>query len=67
MIKEIWEQLQKRAEYAVASRNLELMYETYGMVKMAREMCAITKEQFAALNEKLVRKGINDPRAYDTK
>lgn len=65
MIKEIWEQLQKRAEYAVASRNLELMYETYGMVKMAREMCAITKEQFDALNEKLVRKGINDPRAYD--
>lgn len=65
MIKAIWEQLQKRAEYARASRNLELMYETYGMVKMAREMCAITKEQFDALNEKLVRKGINDPRAYD--
>ena len=65
MIKEIWEQLQKRAEYARASRNLELMYETYGMVKMARELRAITKEQFDALNEKLVRKGINDPRAYD--
>lgn len=65
MIKAIWEQLQKRAEYARASRDLELMYETYGMVKMAREMCAITKEQFDALNEKLVRNGINDPRAYD--
>ena len=65
MIKEIWEQLQKRAEYAVASRDLELMYETYGMAKMAWGLCAITKEQFYALNEKRVRKGINDPRAYD--
>lgn len=65
MIKEIWEQLQKKADYARASRNLCRMYEAYGMAKMAREMCAITKEQFMELNEKLVKRGINNPKSYD--
>lgn len=45
MIKEIWEDLQKQANYAVASKNKELMYEAYGAAKMARKMCAISAEQ----------------------
>lgn len=39
MIKEIWEDLQKQANYAVASKNKELMYEAYGAAKW-RERCA---------------------------
>lgn len=42
MIKEIWEDLQKQANYAVASKNKELMHEAYGAAKMARKMCAIS-------------------------
>lgn len=64
-IKAIWDDLQRQAEYARASRSRELMYETYGAAKMARKMCAITEEQFMVLNKKLVTKGINDPRSYD--
>lgn len=37
MIKEIWEDLQKQANYAVASKNKELMHEAYGAAKMARK------------------------------
>ena len=39
MIKEIWEDLQTQANYAVASKNKELMHEVYGAAKMARR-CA---------------------------
>ena len=62
MIKEIWEDLQKQANYAVASKNKELMYEAYGAAKMARKMCAISAEQMRELNTKLVRNGINNPK-----
>lgn len=65
MIKEIWDDLVKQAEYARASRNRDLMYEAYGAAKMARKMCAISHEQFMQLNEKLVRNGINEPSSYD--
>lgn len=65
MIKEIWDDLVKQASYARASRDRELMCEVYGAAKMARKMCAITKEQFVELNEKLVEKGLNNPKAWD--
>jgi len=65
MIKEIWEDLMQQAKYARASRSLTLMHETYGAAKMARKMCAISQEQFAKLNELLVKNGINKPSAYD--
>ncbi len=65
MIKAIWEDLQQQANYARASRNRDLMYETYGAAKMARKMCAISKEQFMELNDKLVKNGINNPKAWD--
>lgn len=65
MIKAIWEDLLKEANYARASRSRVLMHETYGAAKMARKMCAITQEQFMELNEKLVKNGINKPSSYD--
>lgn len=65
MIKEIWKYLQERATYARACRDREIMHEVYGEAKMARTMCAITQEQFGELNDKLVRRGINNPKAYD--
>lgn len=64
-IKEIWEDLQKQANYAVASKNKELMYEAYGAAKMARKMCAISAEQMRELNTKLVRNGINNPKTWN--
>lgn len=54
-----------KAEYALNSRSIYLMYEAYGAAKMARKLSAITQDQFIALNEKLVRNGINNPRSYD--
>ena len=65
MIKVIWKDLQQQTNYAVASRDKDLMHEAYGAAKMARKMCAISKEQFMELNNKLVKNGINDPRAWD--
>lgn len=65
MIKEIWEDLQKQANYAVASKNKELMHEAYGAAKMARKMCAISAEQMRELNTKLVRNGINNPKTWN--
>lgn len=55
----------RETEYAMNSRNLLLMYEAYGAAKMARELGAISKDEFFELNEKLVRNGINNPRSYD--
>lgn len=61
----IFRSLCREAEYAMNSRNILLMYEAYGAAKMARELCAISKDEFFELNEKLVRSGINNPRSYD--
>lgn len=63
MIKAIYEDLVKQANCALNSKSLSLVYETYGEAKMARKICAITKEQFMQLNEMLVKNGINNPKA----
>ncbi len=63
MENEIYKDLIKKADYALNSHSLDLVNETYGMTKMARHLNAITSEQFWELNEKLVRNGINNPRA----
>ena len=65
MIKALGDDLVKQADYAMASRNRDLMCEAYGAAKMARKMCAITHEQFMQLNDKLVKNGINKPSSYD--
>lgn len=63
MENEIFEELIGMADYALASRSLTLVHEAYGAAKMARELDAITGEQFWELNEKLVKNGINNPAA----
>lgn len=60
MIKSIWEDLQKQATYAAKSYSRDLVFEVYGMAKMARLMCAISQEQFTELNKQLVRDCINN-------
>ena len=57
----VFYQLEKRAQYALNSRSRDLVYETYGAAKMARQLQAITALQFDRLNEILVVKGLNDP------
>ena len=63
MIKAIYDDLCKEAEYALKSKSLTLVHEVYGQAKMARKMCVISKEQFMELNSKLVSNGINNPKA----
>ena len=52
----VFYQLEKRAQYALNSHSRDLVYETYGAAKMARQLQAIT-----ALQEMLVVNGLNDP------
>lgn len=59
----IYNELIKRANYALASKSRDLVYETYGAAKMARKLEAITNEQFFELNEMLVCNGLNNPKA----
>lgn len=54
--------LLKATKYALTSHSKDLVFETYGMAKMAFKLGAITKEQFFELNDMLIRNGINNPR-----
>lgn len=47
----IFENLLRKAEYALNSKSLVLTYETFGAAKMAYELGAITKEQFLSLTK----------------
>ena len=47
----VFYQLEKRAQYALNSHSRDLVYETYGAAKMARQLQAITARQFDRLNE----------------
>ncbi len=60
----VFYQLEKRAQYALNSHSRDLVYETYGAAKMARQLQAITALQFDRLNEMLVVNGLNDPGHY---
>lgn len=57
----IFSRLERDAKYALNSHSRNLVYQTFGAAKMARELDAITKPQFDLLNEMLVVKGLNDP------
>ena len=57
----VFYQLEKRAQYALNSHSRDLVYETYGAAKMARQLQAITALQFDRQNEMLVVNGLNDP------
>lgn len=55
--------LKRRAQYALNSKSKNLVYETFGAAKMARNLDAITHDQFMELNRMLVTEGLNDPKA----
>lgn len=57
----LFARLEREAKYALNSHSRNLVYQTYGAAKMARELDAITKPQFDLLNELLVVRGLNDP------
>ena len=57
----LFARLEREAKYALNSHSRNLVYQTYGAAKMARELGAITKPQFDLLNAMLVVKGLNDP------
>jgi len=49
----------ERAKKATIPR--DALYESYGAIKMARELDAITTEEFLLLNHACVAEGINNP------
>lgn len=57
----IFARLEREAKCALNSHSRDLVYQTYGAAKMARELGAITKPQFDLLNDMLVVHGLNDP------
>lgn len=61
MASQIYEELIRRANYALRGQSRNLVYETYGAAKMAHTLKAITKDEFYTLNDMLVKKGLNDP------
>ena len=50
----ILEQLRREALYAQRSFSTELLYETYGEAKMARQLGAITQPEFMEINHMTV-------------
>lgn len=60
--KTVWQMLNDRADYAIRSRNRNLVYETYGAAKMAWDLQAISEVEFYLLNDKLVRDTLNNGR-----
>lgn len=56
----VFDYLLKKAYYALNSHSKNLVYETYGATKMAYKLNAISKDQFYALNEKLIVNGLNN-------
>ena len=50
----IMKQLEKQARYAQRSLSRDLLYQTYGQACMARQLEAITREEFAQINHMTV-------------
>lgn len=50
----VMEQLTKEAGYAQRSLSRDLLIEIYGKAEMARQLDAITKDEFMALNHETV-------------
>lgn len=62
MKENLFEELKRKAQYALNSLSRDLVYETYGMAKMAVNLNAITYDEFMVLNTMLVRNGLNNCR-----
>lgn len=58
----VYERLLKDARYALNSLSRDLVYETFGAAKMARNLEAITHDEFMTLNDLLIRDGLNNYR-----
>lgn len=50
----VMEQLTREAEYAQQSLSRELLYQTYGKAQMARQLDAITKDEYMEINHATV-------------
>lgn len=55
-----------RADYAINSKSKSLVYQTYGECLMARELGAITANEFTALNTRLIRNTMNNGQLWYT-
>lgn len=62
-VNNIYDELRKEAAYALQSHSRDLVYQTYGKASMARNLNAISKDEFSQLNTMLVRNGLNNPSA----
>ncbi len=51
---QILEQLKKDARYAQRSFHTELLYETYGKAQMAKQLGALTFDEFMEINDMTV-------------
>ncbi len=63
MKKNIFKELLAKAEYALNSKSLTLVYQTYGEACMARQLEAISSDEYLRLNEMLIRNGVNNSEA----
>ena len=55
----IFWKLKADADYAILSLSKELVYKAYDAASMARELQAITAEEFNELNHQLIYDGLN--------
>lgn len=63
---EIYEQLKKDVAYAKTSVCPQYaLHAAHGGINMARQLEAITKEQYLELNHECVAEGINNPKYFD--
>lgn len=60
---DIYSEILKNAEYALASKSRDLVYKTLGMAEIARLLRAISIEQYAEFREMLIKNGLNNPEA----
>lgn len=61
----MFEKLLKEIEYAKSSLSArDLLYQAYGRITMARELNAITTDEFLKLNHECVYDGINNPKYF---
>lgn len=58
----MFENLVKKAEYALNNLSRDLVFEVYGMAKIARELDVITQHEFMILNHMLIYDGVNNYR-----
>lgn len=56
----MFERLVKEAKYAINTNSRDLIMETYGMAKMARELEYISFDEFLKLTSMLIRDGIDN-------